>query len=112
MPTAYKILGQVNPAASTEATLYTVPSSTSAVVSSLAVCNQAATSATFRIAVQPSADTGSNAAAKHFLVHGTTVGAADTVVLTIGLTLATGDRIRIIGSSANLSFSAYGSEIS
>jgi glucose-6-phosphate dehydrogenase assembly protein OpcA len=112
MPTAYKILGQSNPGASTETTLYTVPSSTSAVVSSIAVCNQTASSATFRIAVQPSADTGSNAAAKHFLVHGTTVGASDTVVLTIGVTLATGDRIRVIGSVANLSFSAFGSEIS
>lgn len=112
MPTAYKILGQSNPAASTETTLYTVPSSTATVVSSIAICNQAATSATFRVAVQPSADAGSNAVAKHFLVHGTTVAAADTVVLTIGVTLAAGDRIRVIASSANLSFSAYGSEIS
>jgi len=112
MPTAYKILGQVNPSASTETTLYTVPSSTQAVVSSIAVCNQTASSATFRIAVQPSADTGSSAAAKHFLVHGTTVAAADTVVLTIGVTLATGDRLRVFASNANLSFSAYGSEIS
>ena len=112
MPTAYKILGQVNPAASTETTLYTVPSSTATVVSSIAVCNQTAASETFRIAVQPSADAGSDAAAKHFLVHGTTVGAFDTVVLTIGVTLAAGDRIRVIGSIANLSFSAFGSEIS
>lgn len=112
MPTAYKILGQVNPSGSTESTLYTVPADTSAVVSSIAVCNQTASSATFRIAVQPSADAGSNAAAKHYLVYGTTVGAADTVVLTIGVTLATGDRIRVFASNANLSFSAYGSEIS
>lgn len=112
MPTAYKILGQVNPSASTETTLYTVPSSTQAVVSSIAVCNQTASSATFRIAVQPSADAGSSATAKHFLVHGTTVAAADTVVLTIGVTLATGDRLRVFASNANLSFSAYGSEIS
>jgi len=112
MPTAYKILGQVNPSASTETTLYTVPSSTQAVVSSISVCNQTASSATFRIAVQPSADTGSDAVAKHFLVHGTTIAAADTVILTIGVTLATGDRIRVFGNNANLSFAAYGSEIS
>lgn len=110
MPTAYKVLGQLNPAASNEENLYTVPASTQAVVSSIAITNQAATSATFRIAIRPSAD--STTAAKHYLVYGTTVGANDTVVLTIGVTMATGDKIRVIGSTATLSFSAYGSEIS
>ena len=110
MPTAYKVLGQVAPAATTEVNLYTVPVSTQAVVSSIAITNQAASSATFRIAVRPSAD--ATTAAKHYLVYGTTVGAADTVVLTIGVTLADSDKIQVYGSSATLSFSAYGSEIS
>ena len=110
MPTAYKVLGQLNPAASNEENLYTVPAATQAVVSSIAITNQAATSATFRIAIRPSAD--ATTVAKHYLVYGTTVGAADTVVLTVGVTMATGDKIMIFGSTANLSFSAYGSEIS
>ena len=110
MPTAYKVLGQVAPAATTEVNLYTVPVSTQAVVSSIAITNQAASSATFRIAVRPSAD--ATTAEKHYLVYGTTVGAADTVVLTIGVTLAASDKIQVYGSSATLSFSAYGSEIS
>jgi hypothetical protein len=110
MPTAYKVLGQVAPTATTETNLYTVPVSTQAVVSSIAITNQAASSATFRIAVRPSAD--ATTAAKHYLVYGTTVGAADTVVLTIGVTLAASDKIQVYGSSATLSFSAYGSEIS
>ena len=79
-------------------------------VSSIAITNQAASSATFRIAVRPSAD--ATTTAKHYLVYGTTVGAADTVVLTIGVTLAASDKIQVYGSSATLSFSAYGSEIS
>ena len=110
MPTAYKVLGQNNPSAATETTLYTVPASTQTVVSSIAICNQTASSATFRIAVRPSAD--ATTVAKHYLVYGTTVGAADTVILTVGVTMATGDKIMVFGSSANLSFSAYGSEIS
>ncbi len=110
MPTAYKVLGQAAPAATTEATLYTVPVSTQAVVSSIAITNQAASSATFRIAIRPSAD--ATTTAKHYLVYGTTVGASDTVVLTIGVTMAASDKIMIFGSSATLSFSAYGSEIS
>ena len=81
-------------------------------MSSLVICNQAASAATYRISVQPSADAGSAATAKHFIVYGATVAASDTTVLTVGLTLAAGDRIRIYGSSATMSFSAYGSQIS
>jgi hypothetical protein len=110
LATAYKILGQSNPAATTETVLYTVPSSTSAVISSLAVCNQTASAATYRIAVRPSAD--GSTAAKHWIVYGATVAASDSTILTLGLTLATGDTVRVYASTANLSFSAYGSEIS
>jgi hypothetical protein len=35
MPTTYKVLGQSNPAATTATTLYTVPSATQAVVSTV-----------------------------------------------------------------------------
>jgi hypothetical protein len=110
MATAYKVLGQSNPSATTETTLYTVPSSTSAVVSTITICNQAGSSATYRIAVRPSAD--ATTAEKHYLVYGATVGASDTTTLTIGVTLATGDVITVFGSTATLSFQAFGSEIS
>ena len=110
MATTYKVLAQNNPAATTETTLYTVPSSTSSVVSTISICNQAGTSGTYRIAVRPSAD--GSTAAKHWIVYGATVAANDSIMLTLGLTLATGDVIRVYGSSANLSFSAFGSELS
>jgi len=54
MPTTYKVLGQSNPAATTATTLYTVGAGKSAVVSTITVCNQAAATATFRIAVRVS----------------------------------------------------------
>jgi len=108
MPTTYKVLGQINPAATTETTLYTAGAA--AVVSSLVICNQTATAATYRIAVRPSADTAT--AAKHWIVYGATVAASDSSILTVGLTLASSDKIQVYASSANLSFSAYGSEIS
>jgi len=110
MPTTYKVLGQTNPSATTEATLYTVPSLTQSVVSSIAICNQSATSATFRIAVRPAAD--STTAAKHYLVYGTTVDANDTIILTMGVTLAASDKILVYPSTGNISFAAYGSELS
>ena len=114
MATAYKILGQVDTAtlgATTEGTLYT-STGVESVVSSLVIANQGGGSATYRIAVQPSADAGSSATAKHWIVYGATVAASDSVILTVGLTLAAGDRIRVYGSTATMSFSAYGSQIS
>ena len=109
MATAYKVLGQLNPSATTETTLYTAPSSTSTVVSTLTICNQTSSAATYRIAVRPSAD--SSTAAKHWIIYGATVAASDTTALTLGITLATGDKLQVYASSANLSFSAFGSEI-
>ena len=60
----YKVLGQINPTSNTSTTLYTVPASTSAVLSTITVCNQASTSATFRLAVRPA---GIALEAKHFV---------------------------------------------
>lgn len=110
MPTAYKVLAQSAPSATTETTLYTVPSSTSAVISTISVTNQAGSSGTYRIAVRPAADASTTQ--KHWIVYGATVPANDSIMLTVGLTLATGDVVRVYASSANMSFSAFGSELS
>ena len=59
MASTYKVLGQVNPAATTATALYTVPSSTSSVISSVSIANLAATAATFRLIVQKSGETSS-----------------------------------------------------
>jgi glucose-6-phosphate dehydrogenase assembly protein OpcA len=109
MATSYKVLGQSNPSATTNDTLYTVPSATDAVVSSITICNLASSSATYRIAVRPAGATLANV---HYLAYDVTVGAADTTVLTVGLTLDATDVITVYGSTANLVFHAYGSEIS
>ena len=110
MATTYKVLAQNNPSATTETTLYEVPTSTSSVVSTLSICNQAGSSGTYRIAVRPSAD--STTTEKHWIVYGATVAASDSIMLTLGITLAAGDKIQVYGSSANISFAAFGSEIS
>jgi hypothetical protein len=104
---AKKVLGQVNPSATTATTLYTVPSAKSAVISTLVVCNQAATSATYRIAVRPA---GATLAAVHYIAYDVTVGASDSTALTLGITLATTDVVTVYASSATLSFHAYGDE--
>lgn len=108
MATVYKVLGQVNPAATTATTLYTVPSATNTVVSTIVICNQAASTATFRIAVRPA---GATLAAIHYVAYDVTVGASDSTALTLGLTLAATDVVTVYGSTATLSFNAYGSEV-
>lgn len=109
MATTYKVLGQSNPSATTATTLYTVPSSTKAVVSTITVCNQAASAATFRVAVRPDAEA---LAAKHYVAYDSTVAANDTTALTLGITLDAADVITIYSSTATVSFNAFGSEIS
>lgn len=109
MPTVYKVLGQSAPAATTATTLYTVPASNSSVVSTIAVCNRGASSGTFRIAIRPA---GATLANQHYIAYDNIISANSTISFTIGITLATTDVITVYASSADMSFSAYGSEIS
>lgn len=110
MATTYKILGQSAPSITTEATLYTVPANTSAVISTVSVCNQSASPMTYRIAIRPSAD--STTAAKHWIVYGATLDGLDSLMITVGITLAAGDKVQIYSSTSTSSFSVFGSEIS
>ena len=109
MPTTYKVLGQSNPSATTNTTLYTVPSATSAVVSSITVSNLGSSAATYRIAIRPA---GASIANQHYLAYDITIAALDTIALTLGVTLATTDVITVYASTGTMAFAAYGSEIS
>jgi len=108
MAITYKVLGQSNPAATTATSLYTVPSATSAVCSTVTICNQASTAGSFRIAVRPA---GATLSAEHYVAYDTSIPANDVLTMTIGITLATTDVITVYASSANLSFNLFGSEI-
>ena len=108
MATTYKVLGTSNPSATTATTLYTVPSSTSTIVSTINICNQNNNTATFRIAIRPA---GASLAANHYIAYDTVIPGNDSIALTMGITLATTDVITIYASSAYLSFLAFGSEI-
>lgn len=108
MAITYKVLGQSNPSATTNTDLYTVPASTSTIVSTLQVCNQNSLSATYRIAIRKA---GEAIASKQYITYDATVPANDAISLTIGVTLAQGDVVTVYASSSTLSFSAFGSEI-
>lgn len=109
MPTNYKVLGQSNPAATTATSLYTVPAATQAIVSTITVCNQAATAATYRIAVRVA---GASLTATQYIAYDVSLPANATDTLTLGVTLGATDVITVYASSATMSFNAYGSELS
>ena len=89
--------------------LYTVPSATQTVASTVTVSNLGTSASTYRIAVLPS---GQTLAKKHWLVFDAPIAANSVETYTIGMTLATGDIIKVAAESADVSFSAFGSEIS
>ena len=108
MATTYRVLGQSNPSATTATTLYTTPAATQTIVSTITVCNQAATAGTYRIAVRVA---GAALAANQYVAYDVSLPANTTDTLTLGVTLAATDVITVYASSANFSFNAYGSEI-
>jgi hypothetical protein len=109
MGNVYKILGQSSPSATTETDLYTVPSATSTVCSSLSICNRGGTQTTFRVSVSAA---GAATANKDYLYYDVTLAGNDTFVATIGVTLATTDKIRVYSGNSSLSFQVWGTEIS
>ena len=109
MAITYKVLGQSNPLATTATTLYTVPAATSAIVSTITICNQAAASDFYRIAIRPA---GATLDAQHYIAYNGAIPAYDTISLTIGITLATTDVVTVYAGTATLSFNLFGSEIS
>lgn len=108
MANAYKILGQVADASANDVELYLVPASTEAIVSSITVCNREAAANTFRIATKTD---NSAVANTDYIAYDTSIAANDTVTLTLGITLETGAEISVGASDANVTFQAFGTEI-
>lgn len=107
MATIRKVLGQISPDATTNTTLYTVPSATDTVVSSIVVCNRGAAETYFRVAVRPAGEALEN---KHYIYYDTIVASGDTFAATLGLTLAATDVVTVYATLATLSFNLFGQE--
>jgi hypothetical protein len=108
MPTTYKVLGQVAPSVTTATTLYTVPASTSTVISTVNVCNRGAAVASFRLAVRPA---GATLANEHYLAYDVGIPANDSIAVTIGVSLAATDVVTVYAGTSTMSFAAFGAEI-
>ncbi len=111
MATTYKILGQNRYAAgaNTFETVYTVPAATSAVVSTLSVTNTTPSAYTMRICIVKS---GESPSANNALIYDASFAANSVTPFTIGITLGTGDSIRVASSMSGWSVvHVFGSEI-
>jgi hypothetical protein len=107
--TTYKVLGQVATAATTETDLYTVPAATQTVISTVTITNRSTSAAaTYRVSVSVA---GAATATKDYIIYDSNMPAAGFATLTLGITLGATDKIRVYASNANLSFSAFGSEL-
>jgi hypothetical protein len=107
MPDHLRILGQAALAATTLTDVYTVPATKSATISSVVVCNRGVATS-FRISVAKAGLADTN---KQYLYYDTAIAANDTFAATIGITMDTGDVLRVYGTSANCSASVFGVEV-
>ncbi len=108
MASVIKILGQAEPAAATLTDLYTVPSSTEAIISSLMICNTSSVATIFRIAVQIA---GASIVNKQYIYYEVNIPGYETFTATLGVTLAATDVVVVYATLATLSFNLFGQEI-
>ena len=111
MARTYRILGQINPTANVLTTLYTVPASNSAIISSITIANldeNASNGGAFRISANVSGVTVANS---NYLSYGVNVPGRDSITLTLGVTLNAGSILSVNANSSLIAFSAFGTEI-
>lgn len=110
MATTYKRSGvQGTASVGTYATLYTVPAGTSAVISTISICNTSASAVTYRIGFD---DTAGTPGASEWLVYDSSVAGNDTVFLSVGAAIEAEKFVRVSSSADTVAFQAFVSEIS
>jgi hypothetical protein len=91
-----------------------VPTSTSAIISTISICNQSSANANVDIMIRPINEALAN---KHYLVRGVTIPRADTMILSPGITLnasvivAVNNAVVTGETAANVSFNVFGVEL-
>lgn len=106
----YKVLGQAMPTGTSETDLYTVPSATETIVSTLTISNVSGSSANARVWVRVN---GATAATSNAILYDVSLAANSVAAFTLGLTLDATDIVTVRSSTGNaLTFQLFGSEIS
>tara|TARA_R100000541_G_scaffold29381_1_gene38531 strand:- start:1531 stop:1869 length:339 start_codon:yes stop_codon:yes gene_type:complete len=107
MADVLKVLGQVDPAATTTTVLYTVPDMTQTTVSSIVAANRTGSAITFRLSVHVA---GATANDKQFIYYDKSVAANDSLPIVIGITLNQTDVLKVFTSAVDMSFNIFGCE--
>ena len=109
MANAYKVLGQSDLAATTLTDVYTVPSATETVISTVILANRTSSAMTFRIAIRPN---GASISDEHYIAYDVPLAANDSTTLTLGITLDAADVLSVYASAVDMSVNVFGTEIS
>lgn len=110
MAIAYKLAQtQGTTGVASYATLYNTGAASTAVISSISICNTASAAATYRIGVM--GPTAGSPGAGEWIVNGATVPGNDTVFLTVGLSLGNTKYLRVSSSANTVDFSASIAEL-
>lgn len=99
---------QSAPSATTLTDIYTVPGATTAILSTITVCNRSSTPTSFRIAVAPS---GAADATSQYLYYDHPIGGNRSFAATLGFSLAAASVVRVYATLATLSFSLFKIEV-
>jgi len=109
MATSYKSLGQLDLTTTSLTDLYTCPSSTETVVSTVIIANRDDEATAFRLAIRVDGDAISN---QHYIAYDVPVAANDSTTLTLGITLQATDVVTVsAGTADRLSVNAFGAEV-
>ena len=100
-------MGQVDTAATTVTTLYTVPDEAVTTISSIVVANRTGSAITFRLSVHVA---GAGADDKQYLYYDKSVAANDSLTIVIGITLNQTDVLKVYASAVDMSFNVFGVE--
>ena len=98
------------PAAATNTLLYTVPASTSAMLTRILICNTSTVPTAFRIAIAQSAEVGTPLI-DNWIAYDVPIGGNETINFALGVGLATGDEIWVYNILATLTFTPCGIEV-
>lgn len=109
MAEVIKVLGQSDPGATSLTDMYTVPGATSAVASTIQICNRTGNNMQIRVSV---AVGGAVDSPEQYILYDVQLLRRDFISATIGLTLAAGDVVRVYTDTAGASFSLFGTEVS
>lgn len=104
----HKFLGRAQPGAATPVTLYTAPTATTTLCSTITICNTSGSDDSARIFWVPF---GGSAQPANAIIYDTLIPAGDPFAASVIHVLEAGDFIVVYSANGNLTFSASGLEI-